>query len=366
MAYVKFTGPQLLELSTALKDAFDQAALSDLLTGMNRDFVDYAGYPPYKNQVRAIVTSAAQEYWLDKLIANALAERPEDVVLQRIESALNQVALPQDFDPFEMCCLSGEYVMVNRKHLRCALRGMSAPHGKRILIVRDKTPPTDGALVCTKTGKSLSVQFISALKQQLHGFELAWIDLRNFNDQLGSGVQIQPRDLGVKLVRLLGYDVSKVPPEPKDSQWSRWTIDFCDDFEAQTHGDGRSVWIVIDEFNKVGLPQATLDVVKQLAARVAVTLTQFRLILLGYRDTFVPAVLPHVEEETIDRALSERDVVDFFIRATQQRHLIIDDERIVEAASEALMGLDPGADAYLEEVGNRARVALARFSPEGG
>jgi hypothetical protein len=365
MAYVKLTPPQLLELRASLRAAFNKAALSDLLNSIQRVFEDYAGDDTYPVQVMAVVKAAEQESWVMELLAAARAQRPADPNLERIEREFAQVALPHGFDPYEICCLSGEYVMVNRKDLRRALRGMSDPNGKRILVVRDKSPPANDTLLGTKTGKSLSVQMISALNQQLGGFELVWIDLRQFNDSLGTSALIQPRDLALRLVRQLRYDVDSVPEAPVDSQWSRWGIEFCDDFEPQARADQRKVWIVIDEFNKVSLPQGTLDLIKQLADRVRVTLPHFRLVLLGYRDTFGPDVLKLVDEERIERAISIRDVVEFLIGAAKQRRLTPTETSIEDEAVKALSGLDPSADGYLEEVGQRALAALKRLAAAG-
>ena len=92
-----------------------------------------------------------------------------------------------------------------------------------------------------------------------------------------------PRDLAGKLVRLLGYGAATVPSAPSDLQWSRWSVEFCDDFEVRARQDDqRQVWLVIDEFNKVALAQETMDLIKQLADRIRVTLPHFRLLLLGF------------------------------------------------------------------------------------
>jgi hypothetical protein len=365
MSYVRLTGLQQLDLRNALSKAFSATSLQALLLSINRSWNNYVGADPYPTQVLAIVKSAEEETWLLELLAAARLQRPADLELARLERELMTFALPVGFDPFDMCCLSGEYVMVNRSHLRAALKAMRAPDGKRILIVRDKAGNLNRALECTKTGKTLSVQLISALRERLGAFELVWIDLRNFQDQLGAGVDILPRDIALRLVRQLGYNVTTVPDVPNDLQWSRWVVDFCDDFESQARSDPRRVWIVIDEFNKVALPQATLDLVKQLADRVRVTLSGFRLILLGYSHGFSPALRPHVEEDAIERQVSERDVVDFFISAVRQRRLQASEDAIVDAAAQALSGLDPSAEGYLEELGRRAWTALGRFPSIG-
>jgi Effector-associated domain 1 len=362
MAYINLTGKQQLSLRDALYDAFDPEALRDLVQSLNHRFHPYQD----KYQVLALVEEAEQGLWLADLVAAAIKARPGDLVLAKFEEELISRALPADFDPFDICCLSGEFVLVDRRDLRLALKAMSRPDGKRILLVRDKKPPAKDAALATKTGKSMTVQFISALNQQLGGFELVWVDLEKFGNDLGKGVPITARDLGLKLMRQLRYTIGSVPAEPTDLQWSRWNTEFWDEFESQARNHKSNVWIVIDEFNKVALPQGTLDLVKKLADGLRVTLHNFRLVLLGYGDTFEPALRGVVEEERIERVIPVHEVVDFFLRAAAQRRLNFPDAIIEEAAEETLKGLNADLDVYLEEIGRRAYAKLSSLVATGG
>lgn len=362
MAYVRLSGPQQLALREAFFTAFGEN-FWDLLMKLNHD---PARYTVPKNNLEQNILSALkgaeQEWWVLELVVQAAKDRPEDPRFSGFASEFANTALPMAFDPFEMCCLTGDYIMVNRARLRTVLKAMSTPEAKRILLVRDLVASTSEALAGTKTGKSLTVQFISALKQQLRSFEFIWIDLRAFKDYLGPKNDITPVDLAKKLARLLDYGAEMVPSPPSDSQWSRWSLDFCDDFEARARQDERQVWLVIDEFNKVALAQETIDLIKQLADRIRVTLPHFRLMLLGFRDSLSPQVHPHVEEEAVERKVSPEDVIDFFVRAVQQRKLVATEEMILDAATKTLHGLDPALEGYLEELGRRSRDELVRLA----
>jgi Effector-associated domain 1 len=358
MGYVRLSGPQQLELQEALYLAYG-AGYAGLVLALNRDPDRYKveGNTLVQN-ILALMKAAEEGLWLDEFVALAARSRPGDLRLAAIAMTLDSAALPIAFDPYEMCCLTGDYIMVNRARLRTVLKAMGAHDAKRILVVRDLLPSATEQLAGTKTGKSLTVQFISALSQQLRTFEFIWIDLRAFKDYLGPMNDIRPVDLAKRLVRLLRYEPSVVPDLPSDAQWSRWSLDFCDSFEAEARSDPRQLWLVVDEFNKVALSQETIDLIKQLADRIRVTLPQFRLMLLGFRDTLSPQVHPHVEEDHVERRVSASEVITFFKRALRQRQLVATDEMIIEAAANTLGGLDPELEDYLEELSRRSRKQL--------
>jgi hypothetical protein len=121
---------------------------------------------------------------------------------------------------------------------------------------------------------------------------------------------------------MAGYEKC-VPSAPIDAQYARWINDFWDNVEVQAENDPRQWWIVIDHFNKVLLPQPTRDLIKEFTNRVNVTLENFRIVLIGYVEPFLPDVRPHViEDETLYLGEKERNdaLIDFFIRAFTQRN----------------------------------------------
>lgn len=367
MPLLRLSGPQLLRLRDALRDAFVPTAFVELLLLINRRLEDHSrAVDAYPEQVLSVLLRADSAGWLHELLDAALASRSSNPVLQELSQQLRRTGAAALEDPYRICCLSGDHIMVNRNPLREALRAMNQPLGKRILVVRDLEPVSDPALQGTRTGKSLSLQLVSALQQGGH-LELVWLDLWLFKDRLGIGTELSAQDLGMSLVRKLGYGDTQFPLPRPDAQSSRWAIEFCDVFEERARRDPRPlVWLVIDEFNKVRLPAETLNLVKQLAERVQVTLTRFRLMLIGYTDGFAPALLPLIQEDRLQRGLSARDLIEFLDEAARQQQIELDEDTIVDAVTTMLSGLDVGQHDYLEELGRRALSGLRRLTGAAG
>lgn len=363
MAMTHITQSQLLRLRDALAAAFGRQGFAELLMRLERVAGDYfSDNVTRRQQALLLVKAAHEESWLPDLLRLAIVERSDNPALKAIEAELSQVTLPAGFDPFHLCCLTGDYVMVNRSRLRTVLKAMTAPDSKRILLVRDRSAKSDASAGGgTKTGKSLSMQFITAVGLHVDSYLPICIDLGRFKNALGSQLDITPHDMAKKITMLLGYEPAIVPASRRDAQWSRWSIEFCDQFEARARDDKRRPWIVIDEFNKVSLLQETLDLIKQLADRISLSLPDFRMVLIGFGDALPPQVGPHLEEEALDRSVAARDLVEFFMRAADQRRLAATDKMIASAAAESLAGLDPASDDFLVGLGRRAWEALERM-----
>ena len=371
MALLTLTPAERLRVKDALVAAFGHPAgafESFLGTQLDRDLLDFrlAG-ASFAENVLAVVRAAESQSWLFELIEKASLARPADVVLAGLAGELRPRAPPADFDPFTACCLRGHHLMVNREKLRIALRDLTTPAGKRILVVQDRPPsppqpggaPVSPAPQRTKTGKSHTVQLISFLKEARGGFELAWIDLEDITRTKPPDELIDPYDLGRTLVRRTGLSEQSLPERPTDAQWSRWVLDFLEKTVPQWQQSDHSWWVVIDAFNTVRLPQPTLDLVKALATDINVSLGSMRLVLLGYADSFAPQVLPNVHSEELTRDLTPRDLIDFFSRACEQRRIQGDVERVAQAVVEALKDLNPERDEYLLELAPRLHVHLA-------
>jgi hypothetical protein len=256
-----------------------------------------------------------------------------------------------EMDHFEVCCLTGTHVMVDRTKLRDALRQISRPLGKRILVVKGEP----------KTGKSHTLQLISYLRHVFGNFILVVIDLESFIRTVGKNAIIEPWDMARRIVKLVGYDM-EVPERPHDAQWARWVLDFCDDFEGralreQAQQDVPIRWIVIDGLNAVLLTQPTLDLIKELAFRISVTLTKFRLILLGYAESLPAQVLPVAEEEHID-AIGQNELIEFFARARKQLKIPFDDDKLVQAVQHMLDKLVPDEPDFMAHLGSLANEEL--------
>lgn len=362
MTQIRLSQPVRSKLIETIFGSFDELALQDLLAENNQDLDAYtSGSSPRRKQVRDIVAGAEREGWLSKLVHTAVSARPNSQALQSLCNEINKLAsfdIPDGFQPTEICCLSGDRIMINRSLLRSYIDSLKAPNGKRILIVGDDCAPRSTACVSTRSGKTLTLHFISTLSQITEDFAPFFIDLNEYQERLGIGVEILPMDLAKRLAIKLDYGDAIVPASPSDLQWSRWSIEFFDRFEAKARGDMRQIWIVIDEFNKVTLPQATLDFVKGFAQRLKFDFPRFRLVLLGYRDTLAHDLADITEKETVSRSISEKDLITFFVVAAKQRFQQLDQAMLAELTVNVLSKIDKASEAYMEDLARVARGAL--------
>jgi hypothetical protein len=241
--------------------------------------------------------------------------------------------------------------MVDRENLRASLKFLASPLGRRIMVVTGRK----------SSGKSHSVRLMSYLALVHGGFSLIPIDLEDYGRLLGTDAIVDPRDIAYDLVDRLGYRY-KLPKSPTDAQWSRWVLKFCRKFEAMAMRDNRCCWVVIDGFGSVVLPQPTLDLIKELAVRIDRSLSGFRLILLGYGDSFPPCVLPQVERESI-RPIGIEEVTEFFGRAYQQLKIPVTEQALEDSVSRVLEDLDPHQEDFLFHLEQRVRDEIARVGP---
>lgn len=350
MTLIRLTGPKRDQIRKALVIAFTTPpAMEDLLTLLDRSFIqlNLTGYNFMAN-VLVLVEEAEREGWLVELMEMAHRVVPKDHTIEAILAEMRPYALPAGVSHFQVCRLTGGYVMVNRAKLRASLEVISAPLGGRILVV------TGGA----KSGKSHSVQFIAYLQEALNSFTLIPIDLEAYKRLFGPGKTIEPFDIARSLVKKLRYDMV-VPDPPNDQQWSRWVLEFCDDFETFALTDPQVRWVVIDAFNSVVVTQAAFDLIKELAIRISKTLIRFRLVLLGYEDFFPAWMIPTVQKEDI-RPIGVSDLVRFFAEAFQQQGLEVDEPKLESTVAGILDDIDPAGEDFLVLLQPRLIAELGR------
>lgn len=359
MGKIRLSPQQQVRLQEAFKAAFAPAKLQLLLLEVGREWTDYVvATETYPSQVLAIVKVAASDDWLIELIKAATAKLPGDLELQAIESELTYFAPRTTVNHFEVCCLTGSHILVNRATLRASLRDLYKITGKRILVVKDKTPIP--LAKSNPSGKSHSVQLISYLETSLGGFELALVDLERVQRKLGPDKLVQPSDIATRMVKALGYDADIVPDRTNDGQWSRWNLEFCDLFEDVARKDPTVRWLVIDQFNLVLLPQQSVDLIKELASRINGILKNLRLILLGYADTFEQTVLPTVAEEALTE-INERELIEFFARAYKELSLPMTEDDIADIVERVLKGQQALQPSDLYQIPLLARAEFDRF-----
>lgn len=308
----------------------------------------------YRQNVLAAVKDAAATGWLMSLIEKVIEEVPDDPALQKVKAEFAALTPPDGMDFFDMCRLSGGHVMIDRSGLREALRGISNPVGKRILVIK-------GA---ERTGKSHSVQLISYLNQMLNQFALVNVDLEALKQMSGTTNPIEPSYLAERIVGQLPGDF-ELPKPPTDAQWSNWVIRFCDRFQKYGQKNLDEHWIVIDSFNNVPLAQATFDLVKELARRINVTLPHFRLVLIGYTESLPSSVLPHVAEDSIE-PIDETHLIEFFYMAYKQSRIDPDEKKVEDAVQRLFNQVQPQESDFIERLGPLVSAELIKVLAPGG
>jgi hypothetical protein len=105
--------------------------------------------------------------------------------------------------------------------------------------------------------------------------------------------------------------------------------------------------------------------VKELARRINVTLTNFRLVLIGYTESLPSTVLPIVAEDTII-PIDENHLIEFFYVAYKQSRKDPDEEAVFESVQRLFDQVQPGEPDFLERLGPLASEELAKVLARGG
>src|ERR1041385_9161047 len=136
MTWIKLTGKQQIKLKEALRAAYATEVAFDefLLLACDQSLDDLsASRDEYPVRVLAVVKRANSERWVEKLIASARQQRPNDPTFKEIEDELKTVVPVGVANPFAVSVLSGGHIMVDRAGLRAKLQDLY-DGTKRILV----------------------------------------------------------------------------------------------------------------------------------------------------------------------------------------------------------------------------------------
>lgn len=355
------------KIVNALVNAFDLDGMSSLLADVNKEFrlFDFGG-ATIENRADRVVAAAWMEGWLLELLDAACARRDRSVTLPFWRDEIVKVIggrMPRDFDLTRLCRLRGDAPFINRINFRSAVGSLRARHGKSILVVRDAGAPLGNRKTYSrKSGKSASWKLITELAHRTGEFYPVMIDLNDTQERLGVNQPVDPSCLAERLVDKLNYDLP-LPPAPADMQWPRWNMRFIDRLEALIRKDARAIWLVIDEFNSVDLPDASIDLVKQIVIKLLKgEMPNVRLVLLGFADVLPSGAGPLSLIDEVQPNLSGNDLFDFFRVGWEQHGLTIDKamlEKFELTVVEIMSNLQCAQDEFLETVGTRASAALS-------
>src|SRR5882762_9467574 len=134
------TGPEIVTFTVMVSSAYTANDLTNLLLGLNRNFLDYVPLTvPFPQQVRELVGVANSSGWISQLVLAVLADRPNN---QFIRDFLSQHPYwdpahhPPLDHPVDTLRILGGRSFIGRDKLRAAIKKMDDPTGKKVLLVK--------------------------------------------------------------------------------------------------------------------------------------------------------------------------------------------------------------------------------------
>jgi hypothetical protein len=265
------TGPEIVEFSSAVRNAFAVEDLARLLLGMNRRLADYVpALAPYPDQVIQLVARANSEGWISQFVSEVVRTRPNS---QAIGSFLNNNSdwnlgsVTPCANPLDTLRVSGGKCFIGRPQLRKYLRMMNTPTGKKVLVVTSDR---------RKVGKTYSRELIRFLSLNQQPSEVAYLDLDDDDHDSGK--------LAQWLAQAMGNSPAGMPLQSQQqaTRWNQELVDWIVPATKQPAAAAATVWwIILDGFRQWVPSEAMQDFIAQIAQRIQST-QRFRLILLNY------------------------------------------------------------------------------------
>ena len=276
-------------LGAAFKTRDDLETLVTYASGQTLDQVTSPG--TLQIEILRVVVAAKGNDWLHSLLDEASRLRPGNQSLDDLRMAVAPIST-NPANPWQALVINGQ-PLVDRDPIRTSVRQLDANQARILVIFGEPA-----------TGKSHITNLI-AWRASAATTPMVAVDLAQLW-QIASAEQrrLTPRDIAMRFCDQLGIGYDIIPGN--DEQDSRWAIIFCDRLQprlaaAQVH------WFVIDEFNKIPASQQIVDLIKEFATRVSTTMTNVRLVLLGYADTLPTNVEPGVLRQQVLH-LGETDI----------------------------------------------------------
>jgi hypothetical protein len=299
-------GPEIVQFSWAVKEAFDLQELTILLLSLNRIFANYVvALTPYPDQVARLVAGANSEGWIRQLVDKVARDRPDN---QGILTFLanhphwDPVTNPPLGHPCDTLFVYGGKCFIGRKDLRRFLKAMDSPIGRKVLIVTADR---------RKVGKTYSRELVDFLVYNQPPSGVASIDLDRDD--------YDPGKLAAAIARQMGTLPATAVPSQGGQQAPRWTQDLVEWLVPAVPAVAATVWwIVLDGFRDRMPSEETQEFISQLALRIQST-PQFRLILLNYTYRLPLPVEAFVFKEQV-RGPDKSEVQAFLSQIHERKH----------------------------------------------
>ena len=343
----KLTGHELAQLHHALLSAYSSyASLAQMV--FFECGVSLRDITPEQEPIGAVVFNlivrAQADGWIDRLVAGAQRDRPNNPELAAL--AAPPSAVESGAAPVEAILLPGGRPFLNRQGLRWALRELLRTDGSRVLVVNG--PPG--------SGKSYSLALVRYLAAVLN-FPVAWVDLQA---EVWPGYT--PADLASALGRQMGADPGSMPTVQGSP--GRWVHQLGDWLTAEAAREDGRWWFVLDGADQTDLPRETHDLIQYLAHQVAAAAFSLRLVLLGYEEPLPLGIEERVLRDNIG-PIGQADLWHFFARLFAQEGLEYAPEA-VEAAVDAVLQAVPESHPERPLLLSRAVTqAVSLLLPEG-
>jgi hypothetical protein len=262
------SGTEIVELSEAIKLAYDYSELSMLLLKMDRgDITDYVNAnSDYPSQVQQLVGRFDKKGWIQDLLDAAVKDRPKNQAIQNFLSR-NRYWDPANHPilahPADTLRVSGGQSFIGRDKLRRILKKMEKENSRKVLVVTSAH---------RKVGKTYSEDLIRFVSRKLQPSQVAHADLDSDT--------YTPITLTKELAKEMKLDTSLIPDKATE-QAPRFNQELVNFLIPNTLTIAQTVWIILDGFREQIPSEAIQDFIVQLAQRIKDT-EEFRLILLNY------------------------------------------------------------------------------------
>lgn len=248
-------------------------------------------------------------------------------------------------DKFETTLLRGDRVFLNRNELRQALKEMTSPTGRRILVVNG--PPG--------SGKTYTREYVLEVTYRTPNHSVVYLDL----DTADFGAT----ELAHAISEQIDYDLGLITPIPQESA-ARAIQRLCSSLLAGfARNSTTKWWLIFDGFSKP-VRSETRELIESLVRRAGEP--DLRIILLNYTFDLAVDLSSRAIREDIN-PIGREDVEAFVAQQLQQTDPTATSETVKAIVDQVLAATDTASSSEIYPTANRLRLlnrAISRAMPQ--